>query len=261
LQPFRNKKDMETTTTLLEGYSDLEKGAYLSAIASLATADRQATSEELEYITSLCQSAGLSSEQEAYVLQAARETNGAELQHSLDVLKGSELRFSLVADLIAFAKADQDYSEEEQQNVSRIAQYLGVNGEQFSTLNQFVDKASATDMDPQQMQQQGFFGLGDKMQSSGMGNGFLKGLISFAGPMVLGSLLSRGLGRRGGAMGGALGGMLGGGLGGMLGGSRSGGLGGMMGGGGLGSIIGSLAGGRGLGSTGGLLGRMLGGRF
>lgn len=120
---------METTTTLLEGYSDLEKGAYLSAIASLATADRQASPEEVEYITTLCESAGLSTEQQQYVLQAANETNGEELQHSLDVLKGSELRFSLVADLIAFAKADQDYSEAEQQNVSRIAQHLGVNQE------------------------------------------------------------------------------------------------------------------------------------
>ena len=42
------------TTTVLEGYSDQEKGAYLGAVASIATADRQASAEELEYISALC---------------------------------------------------------------------------------------------------------------------------------------------------------------------------------------------------------------
>jgi uncharacterized tellurite resistance protein B-like protein len=254
---------MEQSTTILGGHSDLEKGAYLTAIASLATADHQATEDEVEYISTLCDSADLSEEQKQYVLRAASESNGEELTHALDVLKSSELRFSLVADLMAFAKSDEDYSEAEQQNIQQIARYLGVNQEQFSTLNQFVDKASTTDADPQQIQQQGFFGMGDKMQSAGIGSsGLMKGLISFAAPMLLGSLLSRGLGggRRRGGLGGALGGsIMGGGLGGMLGGG--GGLGGMMGGGGgLGSLIGMLSGGRGMNRTGGLLGRMLGGR-
>jgi hypothetical protein len=92
-------------------------------------------------------------------------------------------------------------------------------------------------------------GLQDKMQSAGINTGSLfKGLISIAGPMILGGLLSRGLGGRRSS--GGLGGALGGGLGSSLGG-----------GGGLGSLIGMLSGGRGLGSAGGLLGKVLGGRF
>ena len=35
---------------LLKEYSDLEKGAYLGAISSIATADHSATEEEVEYI-------------------------------------------------------------------------------------------------------------------------------------------------------------------------------------------------------------------
>ena len=78
------------------------------------------------------------------------------------------------------------------------------------------------------------------MQEAGINpNSLFKGLISVAGPMILGSLLSRGMNRRSGAgMGGGL----------------------MTGGGGLGSLIGMLSGGRGFGGAGGLLGRMLGGR-
>ena len=41
------------TTSILDGYSDQEKGAYLGAIASLATADRAASQEEVEHLEEL----------------------------------------------------------------------------------------------------------------------------------------------------------------------------------------------------------------
>ena len=50
---------------VLRDYSDAEKGAYLGAIASIATADRQATQEEIEYLDALSDTAGLSAEQRA----------------------------------------------------------------------------------------------------------------------------------------------------------------------------------------------------
>jgi uncharacterized tellurite resistance protein B-like protein len=257
--------------TVLEGYSDIEKGAYLGAIASIATADREASEEELSYIRELCEAAELSEEQMKAVEGAATEMSGEELSRCLDILKNSELRYSLVADLIAFAKSDQDYSEEEQQNVQKISTYLGVDKQQYSLLDQFAQKA--TEQQPEEsvesnaQNMQGFGGLQEKMKGAGINTGGLfKGLLSMAAPLLIGGMLSRGFGRRsGGGLGGmlggggGLGGMLGGGLGGMLGGGRSGGFGGM--GGGLGSVIGMLSGGRGMGSTGGLLGRMLGGRF
>ena len=44
---------MTNETTILSGYTDMEKGAYLGAIASLATADRSAGEQELDYINAL----------------------------------------------------------------------------------------------------------------------------------------------------------------------------------------------------------------
>jgi uncharacterized tellurite resistance protein B-like protein len=239
---------MEQTEKLLRDYSDVEKGSYLGAIASIATADRTASEEELEYIRTLSDSAELSPEQQEAVERAATELSGEELKHCLDNLKGSDLRFSLVTDLIAFAESDQNYSPEEKENIEKVAQYLNINKQQFSLLDQFVKKTAEVKAEPEQMQQQGFLGslgLEDKFKGAGINFGSLtKGLLGIAGPMILGSLVSRGLGgRRGG----------GGGLGGMLGG----GLGGMLGGGGLGSLTSMLNGGRGLGSTGGLFSRIL----
>jgi uncharacterized tellurite resistance protein B-like protein len=238
---------MEQTEKLLKDYSDVEKGSYLGAIASIATTDRTASEEELEYIQALADSAELSVEQKQAVERAATELSGEELQTCLDNLKASDLRYSLVTDLIAFAESDQNYTEEEKANIEKIAQYLNINKQQFSLLDQFVKKTKETNVQPEQMQQQGFLGslgLEDKFKNSGINFGSLtKGLLGFAGPMILGSLLSRGMrGRSGGGPGG----MLSGGLGGMFGG-----------GGGLGSLTSMLNGGRGLGSTGGLFSRIL----
>lgn len=235
---------MEGNQKILEGRTDIEKGAYLGAIASIATADRVASEEEIQYISNLCDAADLSEPQKASVIKAATELSGDELTRCLDILKKSELRFSLVADLMAFAKSDENYNEEEQENVGKIAEYLGVNQQQFSLLDQFAENATTQEVSTQEATQPDFLsslGLKDKLQNAGInGSGLMKGLLAVAAPMILSGILSRSRGSSSGRLGGG---------------------GGMFGGGGLGSVIGMLSGGRGFGNTGGLLGKILGGGF
>jgi uncharacterized tellurite resistance protein B-like protein len=235
---------MEENHNILEGHTDIEKTAYLGAIASIATADRQATEEELAYISGLCNAAGLNTDQTTAVQNAATDLSGKELEKNLEVLKNSNLKFSLVADLMTFAKSDNNYSEEEDESIHKIAEYLGVDQHQFSLLDQFADKATNTDIDKTQNNPQQILngsGIKDKLENAGINSSsLLKGLISIAAPMILSRVFSRGMGRSTGA-------------------STGGGLGGLLGGGGLGSLIGMLSGGRGLGSAGGMLGRILGG--
>jgi uncharacterized tellurite resistance protein B-like protein len=263
---------MEKTTTILEGYDDLEKGAYLGAIASVATADHSASEEELEYIDALCESAELSDSQTASVRRAATDISEAELRRCLDILKTSDLRFSLISDLIAFAESDQNYTPEEKKNVEKIASYLGVNQEQYSLLDQFTKKAVAEVPEQTQSlaegntQPQNFLGglgFGEKMKSAGINsNALLKGALGVMGPIILARMLSGGRRRRGGMMGGGMGGGMLGGAGGMLGGGLLGGLlgGGMMGrGGGLFDMLGGKSRGGFGRSTGGLFGKILGG--
>ena len=230
---------MTNSSVFLEGYSDLEKGAYLGAIASLATADRKASEEEIAHLNELSDAAGLSEEQKQYVTRAANELSGEGLNECLEVLKKSDLKYSLVTDLIAFAKSDSDYSEEEQHIVSDMGKHLGVSKEQFSLLDQFAGQSGLSGENDSSLETPANFsssGLKEKLQNSGINTSSLfKGILAIAGPL----LLSRMMGRRSG-------------MGGMMGG-------GMMGGGGLGSLIGMLGGGGGFGRTGGLLGRTLGG--
>src|SRR5687768_575988 len=205
---------MEQTTTILDGHSDQEKGAYLGAIASIATADRSAGEEEKLYLKALCESANLSEEQTKLITKTAETpTNDDDLTRCLDVLKTSELRFSLVSDVIAFAESDQSYSEEEKQYVEKIAQYLGVNRQQFALLDQFTKKAveeapkHADAIQSEQTTPGNFLdslGFGDKLKSAGISsNSLVKGALAIIGPVIVAKMLG-GRARGGGLLGGLL---------------------------------------------------------
>lgn len=250
---------LERQDTILEGYSDKEKGAYLGSVAAIVTADRSATAEEIEFIQKLCEHAALSDDQMSIILEAAnRDVADEELKSFLSVLKTSDLRFSLVTDLIALAESDHSYSENEKNYVKKISDFLGVNQEQLSLLDRFTrntlsEDASASVHESSSEQN----ALLEQLKKSGIGKGVLMSALSIAGPMILSSLLNRRAGNVRGLDGtfgetnnsgrGILGGLLSG-----LG-SRAR-LGGLVGGNDTAGLLG------GLGGAGSLIGRILGGR-
>jgi uncharacterized tellurite resistance protein B-like protein len=235
---------------LLQNYSEAEKTAYLSAIASLATADREASGAETQFLQALTQQAGLSGGATQQVLAAAQDSNNQSIQQNLDALKGSDLRFSLVTDLISFARADGSYANDEEAMVGKMAAYLGINEQQKQTLETVVDQAATVAHNPEDPAKKGFFdSIGDKLSSVGIPKGALMaGLLGVVAPMVVSRVMSggqsRGMGSGGGLMGGSMGGLLGGatqgGMGSLLGGLLGGGLlSGVMGGGGGGGLFGN----------------------
>ncbi len=188
------KKTMQDNEKLLKEYSEAERGAYLGAIASIATADHEASEDEIEYIRALAESADLSQEQEEAVVRAARELSSTELKHCLDILKSSDLRFSLVADVISFAKSDGKYSEEEKSNIEEMGKQLNINSEQFSLLDLFVKKSADSGKSGEEITKPGFLeslGLGDKLKGAGINTQRLsKGLLGILAPMAIASLLT-----------------------------------------------------------------------
>ncbi|SNR73609.1 MULTISPECIES: TerB family tellurite resistance protein [Hymenobacter] len=254
---------------LLQNYSDQEKAAYLSVIASLASADREASAAEIEFLQQLSHQAGLSGGATQQVLAAAKDANNESIRQNLDALRNSELRYSLVTDLISFARADGAYSNTEEEMVNKISSYLGISQEQKQTLEQVVDQAAQVPHDASDPAKQGFFsGVTNKLESAGIPkSALMAGLLGVVAPMVISKVMggrsSQG-GMGGGLMGGSMGGLLGGaaqgGMGSLLGGLLGGGLlSGMMGGGqqaGYGNYPqqGSHVGGGGLGSLMSILG-------
>ncbi|WP_347160201.1 TerB family tellurite resistance protein [Pontibacter chitinilyticus] len=254
-------------TTLLKDYSKEEKGAYFGALATMASADGNASEEELQFLKLMGEAAQLAPNVQQEVVQIAKNPSVIDLQKCLDVLKGSQLRFSFVTDIISFAKSDGQYSPEEQKRIEDIANYLGIDQEQYSILDQFVNKAGEAREHGEDPTSQSFLsksGFGDMFKKAGISPGMVTGMLGILAPLVISSMLS---GRRGRYNGGMMGGIGGGLLGGLLGGGMGMG-GGMYGGGGLGSIISILGGlnGRrgyssmGSGGLGGLLGGLFGGR-
>ena len=227
-------------TQLLQNYSEAEKTAYLSTIASLATADRQASAPETEFLQHLAQQSGLSAGSAQQVLAAAQDSTNQSIQQNLDQLKSSDLRFSLVTDLISFARADGAYSNNEEAMISKIAEYLGINPTQKATLENVVDQAANVPHDAQDPAKQSFLsGLGDKLSNVGIPkSALLTGLMGVVAPMVISRVISGG-GQSQGQPSNTMGGMLGGLLGGQGGGSSMGGLlGGLLGGGLLSGVLG-----------------------
>jgi uncharacterized tellurite resistance protein B-like protein len=220
--------------TLLQNYSEAEKTAYLSAIASLASADRQASPAETQFLQALAQQAGLSDGAAQQVLAAAQDSTNETVKQNLDALKGSDLRFSLITDLISFARADGAYANDEEAMVGKMAAYLGVNPEQKQALETVVDQAAQVPHDAEDPAKKGFFdGIGDKLSNVGIPkSALLAGLLGVVAPMVI-SRVAGGANRSGGG-----GGLLGGSMGGLLGGATQSGMGGLLGG-----LLGGLGGG------------------
>ncbi len=222
----------------MKGYSEEQKTAYIAAIASIATTDNVASENEINYLVNLADYAGLNDQSKKTVLSAAKDTSLNSLKQSLDVLKSSELRFSLVADLIAFAEADSNLAEGEKKHIASISNYLGVNNTQLQALNDYVKETASQPITTNpSMQSQGILGgIGDKLKSAGIDFGSVaKGLMSFVGPMIMGNMISKG----------------------MQSGGRSNIAQGDTAQGGIGSLVNSLTGGKGLSGIGGFLSKLM----
>lgn len=259
-QTFLDVQMEQEHNTLLKDYSQEEKAAYFGALATMASADGHTSDEELEFLQLIGEAAELPGNVQQEVVHIAKNPSVIDLQKCLDVLKKSQLRFSFVTDIISFAKTDGQYSPEEQQRIKEMADYLGVNQQQFSILDQFVNKADEAQKQGEDPTSQSFLnksGFGSMFKNAGISPHMVQGMLGILAPIVIANMMG---GRRRGMMGGM--GMGGGLLGGLLGGGMyrsTGGLGSII------FILGGMNGRRryssiGSGGLGSLLGGILGGR-
>lgn len=198
----------------LKNYSLPERGAYLGALATMALADGNVSGAETDFLTLMSEAAELPQLMQQEVQQIANSPAQVSLQKCLDVLTGSQLRFSLMTDLISFAKVDGQLSIQEQQRIQDIAAYLGVSEQQFSILNEFVDKAGQAQQqgeDPTSLAfltKSGFDNLFKKVNISPQ---MVQGMLGVLAPIVLSKMMSGGHQRgRNNGLGSLLGGLAGG---------------------------------------------------
>lgn len=220
----------------LKDYPEKEKTAYLAAVASMATPEDKASQEQEEFLIDLAEESGLSAHNQEEVMNEARDPSNEGFERYLEWLKGSDLKYSFVVDIISFAKADGDYTEEEQKKIQRVADKLNISIEQFNALQEYVDKAEQAQ--DEEASEEGFLeetGLKKKFNDLNIPvKGILTGLV--------GSMLMRGVMGRRRRRGGMLSRLL---------------VGGRRRRGGISSVISMLSGNRGYRRSGGLLSRLL----
>jgi len=222
----------------LKDYTENERTAFVGTIASLAMADNVATTEEVDIVSKLADEAGITGANKNKILDAAKGYSDDNFNTWLETLKNSELRFSLATELISFARSDGQYNEQEKRKIEEISTRLGINGGQFSLLNDFVNKSDENSMQTGEPVKKNFLessGLGSIMEKAGISkSGLTKGLIAIAAPLLLSKLVGS---RKGNLMGGK-------------------GLTSLLGAAGLSSLLGMLNSGRGFSKTGGLLSKL-----
>lgn len=126
---------------LLANYSEQDKSAYLALIAVLAAADRQVSQQEIAFLQLLTEGAGLA-DQDADAMEAiAHHPNKVDLEQCINQLKNSELKYSLVTELLNFARSDGNMSQQEEQYITSLTDRLGVSRKQYEALRDFADEA------------------------------------------------------------------------------------------------------------------------
>jgi|GEM_PF-5847786 len=126
----------------LQQHPEAIRTSYLMLLASMANADGKVEPSELEKLKEFCRIVGLSDESLQKVMAAATGKAGDITISQLEMLKTSNIRFSIMTDCIFMACADGNVACEEENEIQRIAKALDVKGDQIAAIRFYVDKAN-----------------------------------------------------------------------------------------------------------------------
>jgi uncharacterized tellurite resistance protein B-like protein len=115
-----------------------ERAAYLRVIASLAALDGEVSDAEIAHLRRACKDLELTPAQMGRVIASAEAPDKAMVRDAVRQLAGSQLRFTLLSDLLFIAHADGRYSEEERSEVAAVADALGITKAQRSAVDKYV---------------------------------------------------------------------------------------------------------------------------
>jgi uncharacterized tellurite resistance protein B-like protein len=125
----------EATGLDIGRFDEAERVAYATIVGSMAAADHEVASEELQKVRELCARLQLPEAEAARVVASVQNDDHAAVEAALDRLKSSELRFALLADCLLLARADDRVTDEERAALHSIAATLGIAAEQVEALD------------------------------------------------------------------------------------------------------------------------------
>lgn len=181
---------MDLEITNLQKYSDTEKSAYIGAIASIASNNKPITEDEANFIRTLCRSINLPSEKETAILQeaTASTTSHVHIWQYLEILKNSPLRYSLLVEIISAAKADSQYTLDEEDLIRQFGEVINITQLQSGVLAHFVSAVELAQKHGEDIKQPAFIIEADLIKEfnhAGLSSDIIGSLIGVMAPNLL----------------------------------------------------------------------------
>jgi uncharacterized tellurite resistance protein B-like protein len=127
----------------LTAYPHVERVDYLSVLAAIAAADATVTDEELSHLRHFCESVEIDDIGIGLIIAALEHPAVVNLPAILPRLAQTDLKFTLLADMLCIAQADGIVCPAEQAEINTIAAMLGITAEQITAVNRYVDTVLA----------------------------------------------------------------------------------------------------------------------
>ncbi|WP_157638181.1 TerB family tellurite resistance protein [Flexithrix dorotheae] len=124
---------------ILLNFGKQERVSYLVALSTLAMADGEVEEGEVKLIQTMCENSELDGKETGVVMAAVYAPDNVDLVSHLDNLTSSDLRFSLMTDILLLVNADGELEEEEIAQVAQLKLRLNISNEQYATLGQYVN--------------------------------------------------------------------------------------------------------------------------
>jgi uncharacterized tellurite resistance protein B-like protein len=115
-----------------------ERADYLSVVASMTFADKDADQAELDRVADLCATLELGDAATERVLAVARQPDDASIEAILHRLTESDLRYALMVDAIDIAYADDEIVPDEAAELEHLADALHIERAQLAMLRRYV---------------------------------------------------------------------------------------------------------------------------
>ncbi len=132
---------METAQLLLN-YDEEQRATYLTVLASLALADGEVQEEEAKLIETMCAETKLSFRPKMQVLNALYLPNSVEIAPLIERLSESNLKYSLLADILKMVQANGELTPKEAKEVAKLKGMLLLNDAQYEVVDKYVKMAA-----------------------------------------------------------------------------------------------------------------------
>lgn len=129
---------MEKKEHPLKNYPEEEKVDYLAVVGSMASVDGEVTDDEIAQLREFCKDAGLSGGAIGRVVASTEAPDNVRVEEVISRLSESDLKFTLLTDLLFLAHADEEVDAEEEDRIDEIAAELNIEQERLEAIRKYV---------------------------------------------------------------------------------------------------------------------------